>query len=239
MSIKKVDKSVLMALLVMIFALVACDKNEDPTNTTPANGTTGTVTDYDGNTYKTVTIGKQTWMAENLKVIHYNDGTAIPNVTDNTAWINLSTPAYCWYNNDKAPYFSNNYGALYNWYAVNTGKLAPKGWHVPTDAEWTALTDYLASDGHSGTEGTDLKAKNGWNSNGSGTNDYGFTALPGGYRGDLYGTFGSAGGGGWWWSSTQYNSSSAYTRYLLYSFAFVDRTYYVKSDGFSVRCVRD
>ena len=98
---------------------------------------TGTVTDIDGNTYKTVQIGTQTWMAENLRTTKYNDGEAIPYVTDNSVWVKLETPAYCYYNND----ISNKkmFGALYNWYTVNTGRLCPSGWHVPTDAEWTTL----------------------------------------------------------------------------------------------------
>ena len=103
---------------------------------------TPNVVDIDGNVYHTVTIGTQVWMVENLKTTKYNDGTAIPLVTDNTAWGALTTPGYCWYNNDSATY-KNTYGALYNWYAVNTGKLAPTGWHVPTDSEWTVLTTYL------------------------------------------------------------------------------------------------
>jgi len=97
---------------------------------TLTSGATGTVTDADGNIYNTVTIGTQTWMVENLKVTKYNDGTAIPLVTDNTAWSNLTTPGYCWYNNDAATN-KNTYGGLYNFYTVNTGKLAPTGWHVP------------------------------------------------------------------------------------------------------------
>jgi uncharacterized protein (TIGR02145 family) len=104
-----------------------------------------TVKDIDGNVYKTVTIGKQVWMAENLKTAKYNDGKTIPLVTDNTEWSNLSAPAYCWYNNDIAN--KEVYGALYNWYTVNTNKVCPKGWHIPIDAEWTTLTTYLGGEG--------------------------------------------------------------------------------------------
>ena len=100
------------------------------------------VQDIDGNNYLTVTIGTQIWMAENLRTTKYNDGTAIPLVTDNTTWANLTTPAYCWYNND-AKTNGSTYGALYNWYSVNTKKLCPTGWHVPNDTEWTTLTTYL------------------------------------------------------------------------------------------------
>ena len=124
----------LSTMLLTIIMLVSCSKKDDP------NNTVNTVTDKDDNVYHTVTIGTQTWMAENLKTTKYNDGTAIPLVTDSTAWTSLLTPAYCWYNYDATTY-KNTYGALYNWYAVNTGKLAPIGWHVATDAEWTTLTD--------------------------------------------------------------------------------------------------
>ena len=113
--------------IILIFA--NCKKNE-----------TAVVTDFDGNVYDTITIGTQVWMVENLRTIHYNNGTYIPNVTDST-WQKLSTGAYCWYNNNVI--FKDTYGALYNWYAVNTGKLCPTGWHVPTDDEWTTLTTYL------------------------------------------------------------------------------------------------
>lgn len=115
-------------------------------------GGISTITDIDGNVYETVQIGEQAWMAENLKVITYNDGTPITLEENNTNWSNLSTEAYCWYNNDSV----NNadpYGALYNWYAVQTGKLCPSGWHVPSDSEWSELTTFLTNNGHSGTEG--------------------------------------------------------------------------------------
>ena len=96
------------------------------------------IKDKDRNVYKTVIIGTQVWMAENLKTTKYKDGTAIPLVTDGNAWAALSTPGYCWYNNDAATY-EDTYGVLYNWYTVNTGKLCPTGWHVPSDAEWTTI----------------------------------------------------------------------------------------------------
>ena len=100
------------------------------------------INDIDGNAYNKVTIGRQTWLVENLRTTKYNDGTLIPLVQDNTAWSNLITPGYCWFDNDEVAN-KNPYGALYNWYAVNTGKLCPSGWHVPTDTEWTTLIDNL------------------------------------------------------------------------------------------------
>lgn len=140
-----------------------------------------TVTDIDGNVYQTVTIGTQVWMKENLKTTRYKDGTAIPNVTDNMQWDNLSSGAYCIYDNNAAN--NTTYGKLYNWYAVNTGKLAPAGWHVPTDAEWTTLTDYLGGDDIAGDKMRDTtftlwEYYDGFTS----TNSSGFTALPAGFR---------------------------------------------------------
>jgi uncharacterized protein (TIGR02145 family) len=200
------------------------------------NTSANTVTDINGNSYKTVTIGTQVWMAENLKVSKYNDGSAIPNVTDNSQWSALTTGAWSNYNNNSQN--DNTYGKLYNWHTVNTGKLCPTGWHVPTDAEWTVLTDYLAANGHSGTEGKALKSTTGWNSNGNGTDNYGWNGLPGGYR---YGngSFDYIGYSGNWWSSSQLSTGSAWARGLYYSFDYVGRYYGSKKYGFSVRCLRD
>ncbi len=115
-------------------------------STTNPDITEGTIKDIENNTYKTVTIGTQTWMAENLKVTKYNDGASIPNVTDATAWSELTTGALCDY--DNTPSNSETYGKLYNWYAVNTGKLCPTGWHVPSRSEWTTLENYLIANGY-------------------------------------------------------------------------------------------
>ena len=165
------------------------------------NITTPSITDADGNVYTSVTIGTQEWMTENLRTTKYSDGNAIPNITDNTAWSNLSTGAWCNYDNSSSNGIT--YGKLYNWYAVNTSKLCPTGWHVPTDAEWTVLTGYLTNNGHSGAEGTALKATSGWSSV-NGTDDYGYygwLGLPGGYRHN-YGSFDYIGSIGYWWSSS-------------------------------------
>lgn len=206
-------------------------------------------TDADGNNYTTVTIGNQTWMAENLKTTTYNDGiTAIPLVTDNSAWTALSTPAYCWYNNDATTY-KNKYGALYNWYTVNTAKLAPTGWHVPTDAEWTTLTVYVTAHlGNSLNACKALAATTDWTTySTTGTignnltmnNSTGFSVLPVGGR--LYndGTFYDLGLYGFLWSATELNTSYAWGRYVTYYGNRVYQSNYGKANGFSVRCVRD
>jgi uncharacterized protein (TIGR02145 family) len=200
------------------------------------NITYGSITDIDGNTYKTVTIGTQTWMAENLKVTKYNDGIAIPNVTDNTAWRELTTGALCDYGN--TPSNSETYGKLYNWHAVNTGKLCPTGWHVPSDAEWTELTDYLGGTSVAGDKLKETGTTHWNNLNTGATNETGFTALPGGNR--LYnGTFLGIGGNGYWWSATEDDASGAWYRDMTYDYSDVYRNYLLKELGLSVRCLRD
>ena len=200
-------------------------------------------TDIDGNAYQSVIIGTQEWMVENLRTSKYSDGTAIPNVTGNTEWYLLSTGAWSHYDNDSSQYEAT-YGKLYNWYAVETGKLCPTGWHVPTYAEWTVFTDYLAANGHSGTEGTALKATSGWNdyygASGNGTDDYGWNGLPGGARTAIGGFF-SIGDYGYWWSSSQYSiiDADAWSHCLFYSNDDVYRNNDGNINGYSVRCLRD
>ncbi len=197
----------------------------------------GRISDIEGNEYLTVQIGTQTWMAENLKTTKYNDGIAIPLATDNAAWSGLTTSGYCWYNNDSATY-AQTYGALYNWYTVNTGNLCPTGWHVPTDAEWTTLTDYLGGESVAGGKLKETGYTH-WNSPNTGaTNETGFTALPGGYR-SSNGTFASVGTYGYWWSATETNAENARPRYVYYLNSLVYRNYHDKRSGLSVRCVRD
>jgi uncharacterized protein (TIGR02145 family) len=197
----------------------------------------GSMTDGEGNTYKTVTIGTQTWMAENLKVTKYNDSTVIPNVTDKTAWRNLTTAAVCTYNNTTNADTIKTYGRLYNWYAVNTGKLCPAGWHIPSSTEWgtlsTTLGGYEISGGAIKETGTTH-----WNSpNTQATNTSGFTVLPAGGR-YADGAFGGIGGGAYWWSSTELLTGYASSRGLDYSNSLGGDFDY-KVNGFSVRCVRD
>jgi uncharacterized protein (TIGR02145 family) len=204
--------------------------------TSIAVDTTTSITDEDGNVYTSVTIGTQEWMIENLKTTKYSDGTAIPNVTGNAEWYDLNTGAWSHYDNDNK--YDTIYGKLYNWYAVETGKLCPTGWHVPTDAEWTVLTGYLAADGHSAATGNALKSTSGWGS-GNGTDDYGWLGLPGGYRYGSNGDFDGIGVGGLWWSSSQYSTGFAWYRYLSYGNDSVSSYHYDKRSGFSVRCLRD
>lgn len=198
----------------------------------------------------TVTIGTQTWTTKNLDVATYSDGTVIPQVTDPAAWGSLKTGAWCYYNNDAAN--GTTYGKLYNWYAVagihdtdpNTPnkKLAPTGYHVPSDAEWTTLTTYLGggtvAGGKMKSTGTLL-----WNSpNQDATNSSGFIGLPGGYRSNVSnpGPFYSIGNYGvWWWSSPEAVTTTARFSSLYYNDGIASWNIAIKVAGFSVRCLRD
>lgn len=194
-------------------------------------------TDGDSNHYPVVTIGTQTWMAENLKTTKYNSGIPIPEVTDSIVWPTMSTPAYCWYRNDYSNYGSV-YGALYNWYAVEAGTLCPLGWHVPTDAEWTLLTDTLGGDGFAGGPLRATTTTHWISPNTGATNSSGFTALPGGRRNAYYGSFDYLGISGYWWSSTAYSTTNAWSRKLNYGNTMVDSYNDPKKIGFSVRCIK-
>ena len=209
-------------------------KTQPKTNTTQTDNKYGTVTDIDGNVYKTVKIGNQIWMAENLKTTRYNDGTPIPNVTDNYEWRDLTTGAFSFYHND---YINNAiYGILYNWYAVETSKLAPKGWHIPSDKEWQQLINYL---GGSEVAGGKMKSTKYWQSPNLGaSNSSGFNGLPAGYR-YSNGTFTAIGYNGYFWSSTENFTHYAWNRFLDYSSLDAYRLDLYKQNGFSVRCVRD
>ena len=214
---------------------------------------TTSVTDIDGNVYNTVKIGTQTWMKENLKTTKYKDDASIPLVTNGALWAALSTPGYCWYNNDAATY-KTTYGALYNWYAVSTGKLCPTGWHVPTDTEWNSLSDYLTNNGFgfggSGSDiGKSMASSSGWTLYGTAgsvgndqvsNNSSGFAGQPGGAR-DFYGSFLDLKNFAYWWSSTEFGIDKAYDRYLYFQLSdlYKNDVNFTKQDGFSVRCIKD
>lgn len=184
--------------------------------------------------YQTVTIGTQVWMLKNLNVSHYRNGDSIPQVTDATQWANLTTGAWCYYNNDT----SNGaiYGKLYNWYAVNDPRgLAPSGYHVASDAEWTTLSKYLGEFAGGKIKETGTAH---WQSPNTGaTNESGFSALPGGYR-DHNGNYKDINFNGVWWSSTEYYEGARGWG-LGYDDPYLSRNYNSKVDGFSVRCIKD
>jgi uncharacterized protein (TIGR02145 family) len=209
----------------------------------------GSVTDASGNTYPTVTIGTQVWMAENLRTTKYNDGiTTIPLVTDKTQWVNnfnnrTTLPMMCWYNNDQATYTANKFGALYNWYAINSAtngnkNVCPTGWHVPSDAEWATLTTFLGGESFAGGKMKSIGTQYWMSPNSGATNSSGWSGLPGGGRLNS-GTFGAIGQTGLWWSSTEYDPSLAWSRLLSSNDGVVSINSRYKENGFSVRCVRD
>jgi uncharacterized protein (TIGR02145 family) len=240
-------KKILLLLLLALFISSACKNDDEPVLDTSSSGT---VTDIDGNTYPTVIIGTQEWMAESLRVTHYPNGDAIPHITDNTTWGNLvnnnTDDAYSFYNNDS----TTDYGALYTYAAAiaddwtrdnnaNQG-VCPNGWHLPTDSEWTTLTNYLGGTSVAGDKMKETGTTH-WNSPNEGaTNSSGFTALPSGYRSTYPGAFVDFVYFGYWWSGTESSSSSnAYGRGLSYYSANALRNNVNKSVGFCVRCIRD
>jgi len=196
----------------------------------------GTFVDLrDNQTYNTVTIGTQTWMAENLQAAKYNDNTDIPLVEDAETWNELSAASYCWYKNDETTYKAK-YGALYSWYTINTGMLCPTGWHVPSDAEWTVLTDYLGGKDLAGGKLKEAGLAHWASPNTSATNEAGFSAVAVGYRCGN-GTFSETGTDASWWSSTSVGNA-AWLRFLRSASGTLDRFVYNNMGGYSVRCVK-
>jgi uncharacterized protein (TIGR02145 family) len=209
------------------------------------------VTDADGNVYKTIIIGSQVWMAENLMTTKYSDGTSIPNITDNNNWVNIITPGFSWYKNNRIS-FGKVYGALYNWYAVNTGKLCPAGWHVPSEDEWTVLAGYLGGNYYAGGELKEQGLGHWTTPNYGASNNYGFTALPGGFRRGLAPDPGSSRAMGYlgrWWVSTEtanpwWEYGDPVLRWARCLTIFFDSAETIpgmglKTNGYSIRCVKD
>ncbi len=211
-----------------------------------------TVTDSDGNVYNTILIGDQCWMKENLKSTSYQNGTPIPNVTDNSEWENLTTGAYAWHDNDIS--WKDKYGALYNWFVVATG-VCPEGWHLPSHDDWIVLTDYIGGKNEpygdklkscrqvyspiGGACNTNVHPR--WDQHNKyyGTDNYGFSGLPGGSR-SIYGNFYFfVGQYGYWWSSTESTEEDAWARFLLRDGGHVGDIQLEKRHGLSIRCLRD
>lgn len=195
----------------------------------------GIVSDINGNVYPTVLIGNQWWMAENLKTTQFADGSEITNVTDNTAWAQLNTPALCSFENNES--YDTLLGKLYNWYTtVDPRNACPLGWHIPTDSDWTVLTDYLGGEGVAGGK---MKSTSGWDtSNVIATNESGFSCLPGGPR--VNGNFCcNDGGSGAWWSSSGSTSVNAWARAIYSTYNYVLRGDGYKVNGYYIRCLKD
>lgn len=194
--------------------------------------TTGTIKDIDGNIYKTVQIGNQIWMAENLRAQSYANGDSIPVVTGNKDWLALTDGARCFYNN--MPENEKRYGMLYNWYAASdTRGLCPKGWRIPTDKDWQTLSDYLGGEKTAGG-----KLRTTLNFGEHATNSSGFSALPAGYR--MYnGKYMYQGDYAGFWSSTNGNEEFAWLRFLNNYDTKITRLFFGKKNGLSCRCVTD
>jgi len=232
----------LFIFFLTVFLLISCEPVAETDNAESSNNTniSSPSTDKDGYSYKTVTIGTQVWFAENLKTTKYNDGTAIPLVTGNSAWSSLYSPGYCWYNND-ATTNKSAYGALYNWYTINTGKLCPTGWHVPSYDEWLKLTTYLEGEDIAGGKLKETGTSHWLSPNTGATNSTGFTAIPGGNR-HSDGTFNNIGINGIWWSSFEVSSAPSGNAWYWVTTNNLNKI--VKSStsrqyGFSVRCLKD
>jgi len=248
----------LIGLLSMTLIINSCEKDDENTPSSPYNGKTtavfnpdltyGTMTDQDGNVYKTITIGTQTWMAENLRVTKYRNGDPIPNVTDNTTWSTLTTGAYCTYENTADAVTIATNGMLYNWYAATDSRnIAPEGWHVPTDAEWTTLINHLGGEDIAGGKMKEIGTTHWESPNTGATNEIGFTSLPSGDRANQDGTpsgmgsFDGLGYGSFYWSSTADDANYAYFRMQFYYAAagYFDNEATSKWFGYSLRLIKD
>jgi uncharacterized protein (TIGR02145 family) len=227
----------LLIISALGITLLSCggDKLSSGTEKTSSNEKTNSSNDTQK---KSVVIGTQTWMAENLNVDKFKNGDPIPEAKSVEEWTKAGKegkPAWCYYDND--PKNGEKYGKLYNWYAVNDPRgLAPAGWHVPSDKEWTVLSDYL---GGNEVAGKKMKSTNGWNENGNGDNSSGFSGLPGGYRFESGGFGGNIGYSCYWWSITEDNLISALSRDLYKDLNDFNTFYTPKGVGLSVRCLKD
>lgn len=237
--------SLLMVILgITLVIMYSCSK-DDGDNSPVDNSiifnpslTYDSITDIDGNVYKTITIGTQTWMAENLRTTKLNDGTPIPLVTSPSEWSASTIPGYCNYNNTEDTCITKVYGRLYNWYAVNTGMLAPTGWHVPSQSDWVTLIAFIGGADLAAYQLKEVGARHWSTCSGSELNSTGFTALPGGYR-LTNGSYLNINNYGWWWSTTERYDGLAWFVMLQYNQNPIFADYTTKNFGFSVRCVKD
>ena len=217
------NHAILICTIIFLALTLACEKNPEKPG----------LADIDGNVYDTVVMGTQIWMAENLRTTRLNDGTEIPLVESDTAWSNLGSPGYCWYGNYEAFFSLNHYGALYNYYAVTSGKLCPVGWHVPNTDEWYTLIMYLGND-VAGGKMKETGTRNWLNPNTGATNESGFNALPGGFRNAYYKDFQRFRVSGHFWHSKIPDAMR-----VTYESVDVIHGSMSQNDGLSVRCIRD
>ncbi len=236
-------------IALFLFLVSGCKKDDvSPINQTNGrtsavfnpNLTYGTMTDQDGNVYKTIHINGQTWMAENLRTTKYRNGDAIPRILDNTAWASLTTGAYCNYKNTENIDTIATYGRLYNWYTISDSRnLAPEGWHVATNTDWELLTLLLGGENVAGYKFKEIGNTHWYGSNENATNESGLTILPSGLRDPSIGTFCCIGAKGIYWSSTQADDSYAWDKpFIMQTNECVHFSNHMNY-GFAVRCVKD
>jgi uncharacterized protein (TIGR02145 family) len=232
--------------------LISCKKDNattpnngsNTTDTVKNNVTVGkqgpTISDVEGNSYKTVYVGAQHWMAENLKAGRYNNGNLISKLTDNEQWRTSENGAWCNYKNDE--FFEQKYGKLYNWYVVsksmNGDNVCPTGWHIPNDSDWKQLSTYLGGEDKAGGAMKEVGFSSWGTPNTKATNISLFTALPGGNRSE-YGEYNNVGKKGFWWSSTELGSVGANRFVISYDTESLNYENNSKKDGYSIRCIQD
>ena len=227
-------------LLLWWFVLIyfySC-KNYEATLNPDYTGQAGQLTDIQGNTYKTIGIGSQIWMAENLKTRSFKDNSPIPVILNDSIWAKLQSPGCCWYNNDSTNY-KELYGTLYNFYAVETGLLCPDGWHVPDASEWSTLGSYLGGPEIAGGKLKDYYKAYWVEPNPCLLNEYQFYALPGGERLNYNGSFSQIGVTGFWWTGTLKKDFEAYSRTMSHSDKSLGLLLNDTRRGYSVRCIKD
>ena len=200
------------------------------------NTSVDSLMDIDSNVYKTIRLGNQEWMIENLKVTRYKDGTVIDQITNQLTWSGLTTGAWCWYDNDHT--YDSLYGKLYNWYAVNSGMLCPTGWHIPSEGEWIFLGEYLGGQALAGVKIKEIGVSNWKSPNTGATNESGFTGVPGGRR-SSGGPFNLISDYAFWWSRTVESTSNAIYAYIIFIDTALYRSDIDKTYGLSVRCLKD
>lgn len=239
-------QSAILKLLLLVHSIVFISSCEEAENKPPyLIGKSGIVTDIEGNSYKTIEIGTQTWMAENLRTSLLNDSTSIlanfshiTTVITDTGTFNISSSGYSWYNNVNDT-TKNHYGLLYSFYTVESERLCPNGWHVPTTDDWNILINFL---GTNKTVGGKLKEAgfNHWKyPNKDATNETGFNAFPGGRRIGSRSRFDDAGTFGYWWTGTSENILSSYAIIMCYDNPSIFKDISPKKDALSVRCIKD
>jgi uncharacterized protein (TIGR02145 family) len=221
----------------LIICVYSCD-SEEPILSPDYTGQVGQLTDIQGNVYKTIGIGSQTWMAENLKTTTFNDNSGIPIILNDSIWGLIESPGYCWYNNDSS-INRRLYGALYNFFVIETGLLCPTGWHVPDESEWNTLESFLGGNKVAAGKLKDYYTSFWIEPNPCLANNYDFKSLPGGERLNISGRFSGIGENGNWWTNTSESDYQAYSRLMTHESTELYRSLTNKKRGNNVRCIKD